>query len=751
MKKILSVLLFLIFFLSIGYAQSSYDPYPLEMVEWDSLGSPPGSVSFFAEKDGRLWVANGNLFYSDDQGHSWQQHPQFSFNDIDKVFASDHGITVTRRKLAGCVYINQCSQFLIYLSTDGGETFMESETAPFYESYSTYTSSNSSGVIKKSETEFIFYIFVENNFNSGIIFYNSLDGGLTWKALEIVEYSSFYSSDITFFQDANALSSVYSLSDFVWRLNIHTDDYLDFDAFNFDKYQNQKHVGHGYIEGRLIMITENGTVLYTNDLTEELIPITYPFTDAEVVTKVEFGPTGITLLSGRNIWFIPYDNLEEGTLIFSADSPEEVFFHESSNVFFVSDQTGLYLSQDNMVDFEKRDNGIIGEIFDLQTANNILWANTGRWFRSDDQGNNWEQIEDGPLYENGEVLTAFNDWIFLRRDSVLYRADADGDVWDSIFVFNHKFKILETIEGVYFYDDESLIYTADGITFLERTALFGDGQYVFWEGQLLYFYENERFVSLDNGETWSAGEIVTGDHEGEIALVNGELVSVFIGDFSGYYWKSSDGGYTWHFVDTIYPIFISSTGGSAVPAKFHGHHNGIGFFNAGQGLLLTASNGHEWGMLPGPYITSHIRAFQGFYFENLLPMPLGVKFSDQTIFAYTSEQGIFSTAIAPIDSQLSQVIVTNTIDEVSAVVNYQIQPNPAHHNPSLTFQSEISTRLKVDLFGVDGKPIRQIIDRTPFGTGKHEIPINLDGLTKGVYFLHLETSKESKWLKLSFY
>ena len=179
MKKIFSLFISLFLFLSGVSGQTSYDPYPLEPVVWDSLGSPPGSVSFFAEKDGRLWVANGNLFFSDDQGLTWKQHPQFAFNDIDKVFASDHGITITRRKLAGCVYINQCSQFLIYLSTDGGETFMESETAPFYESYSTHTSSNSPGVIKKSETEFIFYIFIENNFNSGIIFYNSLDGGLT--------------------------------------------------------------------------------------------------------------------------------------------------------------------------------------------------------------------------------------------------------------------------------------------------------------------------------------------------------------------------------------------------------------------------------------------------------------------------------------------------------------------------------------------------------------------------------------------
>ena len=747
MKKIFSLLVLTFLLLSVGFGQTTFDPYPLQPVVWDSLGSPPASVSYFAEKDGRLWVANGNLFFSDDDGLTWKQHPQFAFNDVDKVFASDHGITITRRKLAGCIYINQCSQFLIYLSTDGGETFTESETAPYYKSYSTHSYSNSPGVIKKSESEFIFYIISENNLNRGILFYNSLDGGLTWKAIEMTEYHAFYSSEVTFFQDENALSSIYTLTDFVWRFNIHTDDYSNFDAFNFNKNENQKHVQHGYIDDRLIVITENGTLLYTNDLMEELIPVYYPFTDTEVVTKAAFELTGISLLVGKNLWFIDYNNLEEARLIFSGNTPEEVFFHEASDVFFVSDQTGLYLSQDSTQTFQKRDHGIINEIFDVQVANNIIWANTGKWFKSDDQGENWTYLESGPLYEGGEILTSFNDWIFLRKDTVLYRAGAEGNLWDSILVFDDKFEILATEDGLYFYDEGSLLYTQDGNIFTEKNPPGDNSRYVNWEGQLICFSDNQRFTSLNQGEDWSDAVQVSGNHEGEIALVNGELVALKTGNAVVNYNKSSDGGYTWGNVTFLYPNFIMSTGQGALPAEFHGYYQGAGFFNSGNGVLVTASNGHEWGELPGPYITPYIQAHQGHYFENLLPIPLGIEFSEQTVFAYTTEQGIFSTPIASIDNQLSQVIVTNTTDEVTTEINYQIQPNPAHTNPSLAFQLEMPVAIQINLFGVDGKPIKQIVDRTLFEIGEHNIPINLDRLPNGVYFLRLETDKENKWIK----
>ncbi len=745
MKKIF-ILYFLLFFFSIGNAQSSWDPYPLQPVVWDSLGSPPGSVSFFAEKDGRLWVANGNLFFSDDQGLTWEQHPQFAFNDVDKVFSTDFGITVTRRKLEGCQYINNCSQFLIYLSTDGGEQFVKSDLEPFYISITTHSHRNSLGVIKKSEKELIYYDFFSGTSADGIFFYGSLDGGLTWEGLGLSAYNNFFSPDISFHGTADTLSGLFSASDSTWQLNVYSEDYSIYEAFFIDKYENESHKAHAYINDRLIIINNDGTLLYTDNLEEDLIPVMYPFTNLEDISKVEFGEKGIFLLAGSDVWYISYDDLNIANLVFSADSSEDVFFHESSSVFFVSDQTGLYLSEDSVQNLVKRDKGIIGEIFDLQVVNNIIWANTGRWFRSDDLAESWVHIEDGPLYEGGEILKSFNDWIFLRKDTVLYRADANGILWDSVLVFDDEFKILETEDGLYFYDHESIIYTQDGNTFLERNPPVENGQYVFWEGQLICLANNEKFTSLDQGQTWSDGYLVHGDHSGEIALVNGELVAIDMN--IGNYNKSSDGGDTWINVTFIYQIFIASTGASALPATFHGHYNGIGFFNSKDNLLISANNGYEWGALPGPYITSHIRAFQGFYFENLFPFPLGVEFGDETIFTYTSEQGIFSTPIGAVDSQLSQVIITSVDDQEKIKFDFKIQPNPTNKNPTLIFKTGSLIELQADLFGVDGIPIRKIINKKIYAIGDHSIKVNMDGLPDGMYFLRLRTGQENRWVKI---
>lgn len=747
MKKIFSLLVLTFLLLSVGFGQTTFDPYPLQPVVWDSLGSPPASVSYFAEKDGRLWVANGNLFFSDDDGLTWKQHPQFAFNDVDKVFASDHGITITRRKLAGCEYINNCSQFLTYLSTDGGENFVKSDFEYFYNRISSYPNGNSQGVLKKSESELFFYDYHSNTSASGIFFFNSIDGGLNWEAIGLAAYNNFYAPDISYHVTADTLSGLFSASDSTWQLNVHSENYLIYEAFFVDKYLGVGHFAHAYIDDRLMILNNDGMLLYSDDLDAALIPISYPFTNSANISEVEFGEAGITLLADSEVWYISYDNLNVANLIFSVDSSTDVFFHESSNTFFVSDQTGLYLSQDSTQTFQKRDHGIINEIFDVQVANNIIWANTGKWFKSDDQGGNWTYLESGPLYEGGEILTSFNDWIFLRKDTVLYRAGAEGNLWDSILVFDDKFEILATEDGLYFYDEGSLLYTQDGNIFTEKNPPGDNSRYVNWEGQLICFSNNQRFTSLNQGEDWSDAVQVSGNHEGEIALVNGELVALKTGNAVVNYNKSSDGGYTWGNVTFLYPNFIMSTGQGALPAEFHGYYQGAGFFNSGNGVLVTASNGHEWGELPGPYITPYIQAHQGHYFENLLPIPLGIEFSEQTVFAYTTEQGIFSTPIASIDNQLSQVIVTNTTDEVTTEINYQIQPNPAHTNPSLAFQLEMPVAIQINLFGVDGKPIKQIVDRTLFEIGEHNIPINLDRLPNGVYFLRLETDKENKWIK----
>ena len=198
----------------------------------------------------------------------------------------------------------------------------------------------------------------------------------------------------------------------------------------------------------------------------------------------------------------------------------------------------------------------------------------------------------------------------------------------------------------------------------------------------------------------------------------------------------------------IYPISISSTGSSTLPAKFHGHFDDISFFNSRQYLMVTASNGQEWGALPGPFLTSHIRAHQGFYLENLLPFPLGIKVSDQTIFTYTSEQGIFSTPTAPIDSQLSQLIITNVSEAVNTDLNFKIQPNPSYENPILTLQTEVLINLKIDLFGIDGKLKRKILGDSHLARGDHNLSINLEGLPSGVYFLRIRLEKEDRWEKI---
>lgn len=79
---------------------------------------------------------------------------------------------------------------------------------------------------------------------------------------------------------------------------------------------------------------------------------------------------------------------------------------------------------------------------------------------------------------------------------------------------------------------------------------------------------------------------------------------------------------------------------------------------------------------------------------------------------------------------------------VKTVQLYQVFPNPAKNQAEVKYYSPENTAGKAKLYSVEGKLIREWNVNLQVGFGN--MPINLEGLSKGQYFINLETKSYTK-------
>ncbi|MDA3815793.1 MAG: choice-of-anchor J domain-containing protein [Prolixibacteraceae bacterium] len=90
---------------------------------------------------------------------------------------------------------------------------------------------------------------------------------------------------------------------------------------------------------------------------------------------------------------------------------------------------------------------------------------------------------------------------------------------------------------------------------------------------------------------------------------------------------------------------------------------------------------------------------------------------------------------------------TNTLESVLSVYNFKIYPNPLTHESIISFKSNANEKVNISIYDMNGRNICTLLDKKLYA-GMHQIKVENQMLTNGVYLCKLATSKGISTLKL---
>jgi hypothetical protein len=69
---------------------------------------------------------------------------------------------------------------------------------------------------------------------------------------------------------------------------------------------------------------------------------------------------------------------------------------------------------------------------------------------------------------------------------------------------------------------------------------------------------------------------------------------------------------------------------------------------------------------------------------------------------------------------------------------FQVYPNPLSFSATIQFTLPNSSELKIELFDLQGRKIQTIAEKI-FGAGNHQLNFSAGGLSKGMFFLRMQS------------
>jgi hypothetical protein len=80
-----------------------------------------------------------------------------------------------------------------------------------------------------------------------------------------------------------------------------------------------------------------------------------------------------------------------------------------------------------------------------------------------------------------------------------------------------------------------------------------------------------------------------------------------------------------------------------------------------------------------------------------------------------------------------------TVKQVGGALVASISPNPFNPEAVLTFATSKPGAVKVDMFDVQGRLVRTLIDDSNAAAGYHDVRISGSGLASGMYMVRIST------------
>ncbi len=79
---------------------------------------------------------------------------------------------------------------------------------------------------------------------------------------------------------------------------------------------------------------------------------------------------------------------------------------------------------------------------------------------------------------------------------------------------------------------------------------------------------------------------------------------------------------------------------------------------------------------------------------------------------------------------------------------FSLYPNPSHGAVSIGFTLSEPSDVTMRIFDAAGQQAGKVYSWADLGTGKHEITIDLTGISSGIYFCRMETNRNTLTKKL---
>ena len=97
---------------------------------------------------------------------------------------------------------------------------------------------------------------------------------------------------------------------------------------------------------------------------------------------------------------------------------------------------------------------------------------------------------------------------------------------------------------------------------------------------------------------------------------------------------------------------------------------------------------------------------------------------------------------------MTQTVTTLNVKEIGESMHAALYPNPANTLATLTFRTSGARNVTVELMDATGRSLATLLSET-LQAGSHEVPINAENLTDGMYFVNIRSEKGTTALPLS--
>ena len=656
MRRIFTFLLMVIFGVVGMHAQINNQIIDIDNPQWEKvIGANEGpSMSKFAEANGKMWTIekNGQLLFSEDNGQTWELHQGGSSLKNQQIFAGDFGVILTRLAETGH-FTTYTAYYDVYYSENNGETFIKRDGSLLKYSQSTHVISSSFGLFKKSQNELI---EISRTSAIGGPYYrvnNTIDSGITWTSHLIFSGSTFKPISIMRFDVQNdTLSTLIQREDSTWFLNIYTDDYENPTIHTFTLSDQIIVSNFHFSNNHLLLQSSDGRIFSSFDLGQTWDIHTYSISP---ILNLRFGLNEFFFRSDSQFYSINYNDLNNAQLLFEFNADHPFTFTEASVGIIVSIPAGVYLRPQEGLPFDLIGNGLPGFTTDFHIAGDVLWTKTKIWYRSDDDGLNWS-LAPLDLLDDSKILTDYNDVFILEKDNIIYQSTDNGFNWDSINIFQSAVEVIEKENGIFIYDNFKIYFSGNGVDFTEVIHPPGVGKFVWYDNQLLYFFEGLRYVSDNNGINWGIPEPTQGANGGIIENNSNQLVSIQNQGCCGAIRHSNDGGFTWIENSFLHPLFFPYF--DVVP-QYAGNADGIQIFNHRGSSYVTANNGEHWARIQTPFIYF---ANVGGFTNEFISGPLKIAQKEDLIYGVDEVSGVYRTLSSFFKDQLPNTpIIKNQI------------------------------------------------------------------------------------------